>query len=251
MRRASSVRSVDLAETWQLFDQLAADVRCAVLEHDGRGGGSRPGQYALDIVADDIVVPRLVGAGFGVMSEESGTHHADREVCVVVDPVDGSTNASRGLPSWAISLCAVDEQGLWAATVADLSTSTTYRAARGLGASRDGAPIVVAASPQPDHAILAINGRPERWPNCAQFRALGSAALELCLVADGSLDGYINFDTDSHGPWDYLGALLILREAGGVAVDHRGRELVTIDHDARRTVIAASSHELLDAVQPR
>lgn len=248
MRRASSVRFVDLAETWLLFDHLAAEVRRAVLDSDAHAPGSRPGQYALDLVADDIVVSQLVAAGYGVMSEESGHHHPERDVCVVVDPVDGSTNASRGLPSWAISLCAVDTDGLWAATVVDLSRTTTYRAARGLGASRDGEPIAVAASRRLGDSILAINGRPDRWPESAQFRALGSAALELCLVADGSLDGYVNFDADSHGPWDYLGALLVLREAGGVAMDRQGRELVTIEHNARRCIVASSSTELLGAV---
>ena len=77
---------------------------------------------------------------------------------------------------------------------------------------------------------------------------LGAAAIELCLVADGSFDGYVNLDGDSHGPWDYLGALLVLREAGGVAADKRGRDLVSVDHSARRCIVAGSDEALITAM---
>ena len=64
-------------------------------------------------------------------------------------------------------------------------------------------------------------------------------------MAEGALDGYLNLDVDSHGAWDYLGGLLVLREAGGVATDVGGRELVTTEPTERRTIAAASSEALL------
>ena len=59
----------------------------------------RPGQYALDLVADDAILPLLLDAGVAVLSEESGhSGPTDAEVTVVLDPVDGSTNCSRDIP---------------------------------------------------------------------------------------------------------------------------------------------------------
>ena len=126
-------------------------------------------------------------------------------VCVALDPVDGSTNASRGIPFFATSLCAIDAEGSLAATVANLASGVTYRAVRGAGATRDGEAIVVGPRCDLADAIVGLNGHTAIHLGWRQFRALGSAALELCAVADGSLDAYANLDIDGHGPWDYLG----------------------------------------------
>jgi len=61
--------------------------------------GNRDGQYTIDVSADAIAVTMLTDAGLGVLSEESGLTDSDREFLVVVDPIDGSTNASAGLPT--------------------------------------------------------------------------------------------------------------------------------------------------------
>ncbi|MEY2404409.1 MAG: monophosphatase, partial [Acidimicrobiaceae bacterium] len=83
--------------------------------------GTIPGQYHSDIAADAAAVQLLVDRGLGVLSEETGRHHPERAITVVVDPVDGSTNASRGIPWYAISLCAVDGEGALAALVVNLA----------------------------------------------------------------------------------------------------------------------------------
>ena len=74
-----------------------------VLDHleDWGPAGTRAHQYRSDLVADEAAVRVLVDAGLGVVSEESGSHHPDRAIQVVLDPVDGSTNASRSLPWYA------------------------------------------------------------------------------------------------------------------------------------------------------
>lgn len=240
---------MDVAATLRLFDDVALAVRDRLLTSARSEPGDRVGQYRLDLDADAVVVPMLTAAGLGVLSEESGRHHPDRAICVVVDPVDGSTNASRGLPCWATSLCAVDADGPWVAAVVDHSRDVTYRAVRGGGATRSDhrgeTSIGVAAPVDVGDAIVACNGWADRRPPTAQYRALGAAAIEICLVADGSLDGYVNLDGDSHGPWDYLGALLVLQEAGGVAVDADGRDLVSLDHGDRRRLVAAGETALL------
>lgn len=79
-----------------------------------------------------------MSAGVGIVSEESGLHEPERDLVVVIDPVDGSTNCSRGIPWYACSLAAVDAEGVVAAMVTNLASGVTYRAVRGEGATRDG-----------------------------------------------------------------------------------------------------------------
>lgn len=232
--------------------------------HDRSGVGNRPGQYALDLVADGPAVRRFVDAGFSVFSEESGhtaaapnaeptleatARRARAALTVVLDPVDGSTNASRGLPWWATSICIVDAEGPWISMVRNQVLGATYHAVRGEGAFRDGTRIAQRNGPRTiDQAILGINGLAPTHLGWQQFRALGSAALEICAVADGQLDGFVDATVDTLAPWDYLGGALILAEAGGHCVDRAGRDLVTWGHTDRRTPVATATAELGDAL---
>lgn len=210
-----------------------------------RDVGDRAGQYRLDLVADDAVVPMLERAGVGVLSEESGLQYADRDVLVVIDPVDGSTNASRRIPWYATSLCALDGDGLLAAVVVNLANGVRYEAVRGGGARRDGEPIAPSSCRSLGVAVVGLSGMPARRLGWRQFRALGASALDLCAVADGTLDAFLDCSSNAHGPWDYLGALLVCREAGAVVQDAAGRELVVRGHADRRTPVAAATPELL------
>jgi len=212
----------------------------------------REGQYAADVVIDDVVVDMCQASGFGVLSEESGATDfewpiTDDQLLIVIDPLDGSTNASKGLPWYAISLCVVDRQGLRAALVAEQSGSETrYSAIRGKGANCDGVTIGVCANIDPTTAVIGVNGVPPHPHGWWQFRSMGAAALDLSLVAKGGLDGYVDFH--DHGVWDYLAAVLICREAGAVVGDVFGRELLVIDPTQRRSPVAASSQQLFDSL---
>lgn len=215
---------------------------------DWRPPGERAGQYALDLVADGPVCGLLVRQGFGVLSEESGRHHPERPITVVVDPVDGSTNASRRIPHYNTSLCAVDEDGPLAALVVNQATGERFSAVRGGGAHRDGHPMAPSATTELDQAIVAFNGLPDRHWGWAQYRAFGAAALDLCMVACGRVDAYVDATPSSHGPWDYLAGLLICTEAGATVTDAQGRDLVVLEHGARRTPVAAATAELHDVL---
>jgi myo-inositol-1(or 4)-monophosphatase len=94
--------------------------------------------------------------------------------------------------------------------------------------------------------IVAITGMPTRHLGWAQFRAFGAAALELCAVADGTIDAFVVGNHAALAPWDYLGAMLVCQEAGAVVSELEGRDLVTRDHGARRAVVAAATTGLLD-----
>jgi fructose-1,6-bisphosphatase/inositol monophosphatase family enzyme len=230
-----------------VLEEAAVAVRRALdgLDDWGLAGTAKTSQYLSDLAADDAAIAVLDAAGFGVMSEESGDHEVERPIVVVIDPVDGSTNAARGIPWFATSLCALDEDGPLAALVVNQASGVTFTAVRGGGAYRDGTPIHSSGAVDLGESIVGLSGFPARHLGWKQFRALGAAALDLCAVAAGVLDGYLDCSRDAHGPWDYLGGLLVCAEAGAVVVDAFGRELVVRGHDDRRTPVAAASPSLL------
>ncbi len=218
----------------------AREIGEVVGEHRGRGlSGQRPTQYHLDLAADEVAVRVLTGAGLRVVSEESGAS-GHGETTVVVDPIDGSTNCDRGVPFFATSLAAVRGGELVAGLVVNLATGTVFEAEAGSGATRDNEPIRVSGARDLAASIVSFSGTPSRHLGWAQVRAMGAASLEICLVADGSLDVYAVAQQSTLHPWDYLAGLLIVRESGGVAADYRGDELLITDALARRPVFAAS-----------
>jgi fructose-1,6-bisphosphatase/inositol monophosphatase family enzyme len=233
-----------------LFEDLVTELSARLAGVTDWGpSGLRDSQYNHDVVADEVIVPRLVAEGLGVLSEESGLTPAG-PVTVVVDPIDGSTNASRDLPWYATSLCAVDADGPLAAVVANLATGERFRAVRGQGAevsAGDGGWGGVAPSGRTaiGESIVAFSGLPKAHGGWAQFRVYGAAALDMCAVACGRFDAYVDLNR-AHGVWDYLGALLVCSEAGASVVDSGGEDLVVLDVDARRGPVAAASPELLD-----
>ena len=237
----------------ELFDDVGRAVASAVgamTADERQEPGGRPTQYALDLVADEAALRVLEKAPVAVVSEESGRGGTEAaEVVVVLDPVDGSSNCSRGNPYWSTSLAAVDGDGLLAAMVVSHTIGATYTAVRGGGSRLNDQRLGTPAVRPLDDAIVAA-----AWADRLQqrtwggLRILGSAALELCEVAAGSLDGWV----DAVGilaPWDYLGALLVCRETGVTVIEHQGRELVETSGDARRQLVASASPELLTALQ--
>jgi fructose-1,6-bisphosphatase/inositol monophosphatase family enzyme len=234
----------------ELFDEVTTAVRSVLDDLDDWGlADTKPGQHLSDLAADEAAVALLQTHGLPVLSEESGTHDhsaVSSDVVVVVDPLDGSTNAAHGIPWYATSLCAVDAHGPRVAAVTNLATGTAFTAVRGRGAWRDGRPIAPSGNEVLADAVVGLSGFPGRAFGWRQYRALGAAALDLCLVACGGLDAYFDCGVNAHGPWDYLGGLLVCTEAGAVVIDVEGRDLVALAHDDRRTPVAAATPALLD-----
>jgi fructose-1,6-bisphosphatase/inositol monophosphatase family enzyme len=213
---------------------------------DWRPSGGRPGQYAIDLVADDAALGVLEEAGLGVLSEESGGRRLDAELVAVIDPVDGSTNAARGIPWYATSVCVVDGNGPRVALVANQATGDRYHAVRGQGAWRGETRLEPSGCTEMRLAVVGLSGYPRRHFGWSQYRAFGAAALDLCSVAEGSLDAWASVGRAHLGPWDYLGGMLLCLEAGAAVADLDGEELVVLDHGARRAVAAAATPSLLE-----
>ena len=102
----------------------------------------------------------------------------------MVDPVDGSTNASRRLPWFATSLCAVDADGARAAVVVNQATGERFEAVRGGGARRDGVAIRPSPCAAVGEAIVGISGLLPGNLGWRQFRALVRLAPPLCITPE-------------------------------------------------------------------
>ena len=226
----------------EVLDEAVRAVRGAldVLEDWGPSGG-KPGQYRLDLAADGAALPVLHGAGLTVLSEESGmTGDGGSGLLAVIDPIDGSTNAFRGVPFYSTSICVLDDEGPRVGVVTNQATGLRYAAVRGDGAQKDGRAITPSGCEDLEAAIVGISGFPGTHPGWAQYRALGAASLECCAVADGVLDAYLVVGGSTLYSWDYLAGLLVCREVGAAESEREGRDLIVRDASSRRPIVAAT-----------
>lgn len=231
----------------------AADAVAAVLgtTTDWGASGIRDGQYAVDLEADQVCLDVLYSAGFRVLSEESGVTGppgSSTAPIVVVDPLDGSTNASRGVPWFATALCLVVDDDATVGVVVNHATGDRFEAVRGGGAMRDGVPIRTSGCIDLSSALLGASGLPTHHYGWAQFRALGASAPDICAVACGVTDAWCDMIDGGHGVWDYLASVVVVEEAGGVVAEVHGRDLCVLDHTARRSPVVAASPALLEAI---
>jgi myo-inositol-1(or 4)-monophosphatase len=216
----------------------------------------------VDRACEALIVGGLASRrpGDAVLAEEGGAR--EREGATwrwIVDPLDGTTNYAHGYPRFCVSIGLEREGEPHLGVVYDPLMDELYSAVRGAGAFRGGAPIRVSAESRLDRALLATGfAYQRREDNLGHFgafltvtRALrrdGSAALDLCYVACGRLDGYWELELR---PWDVAAGALIVEEAGGRTSDfsgkgpaRSGREVVASNglvHDAMLEVIGRSS----------
>lgn len=238
----------------EILDVLhrTADAVAGVLQAntDWSLSGVRATQYSVDLAADAAALAVLHGAGCAVLSEESQItgEWVPGGLMVVMDPLDGSTNASKRVPWYATALCVLDDQGMRASLVVNQASGRDrYWATRGGGAFHNGIRLQVNQMNSLRDSVVGISGLPSFRPGWGQFRALGAAALDICLVATGALDGWIDFN--SHGVWDYLASILVCQEAGVTVEEFQGRDLVVTQYAEKRTPLVASSRELLSELR--
>lgn len=186
---------------------------------------------AVDTASERLVRERLaeLRPGDAVLGEEEGTHGAARPsggVTWVVDPIDGTVNFLYGLPWFAVSVAAQIDGVSVAGAVVEPASRRRWTATRGRGAWLDGRPLRVSEPAGLDVALLATGFayRSERRSRQAEFtakllgrvrdlRRQGSAALDLCAVAAGWLDAYVEHGLNR---WDWAAGALVAAEAGAV-----------------------------------
>ena len=182
---------------------------------------------AVDLVTEaDLAVDRLLAAeldalhpGVPILSEE-GTWRPSEDGpsgdAFVLDPIDGTSNFAAGTHWWTIALARAQAGEIVEGWLYQPSRGTLWHARKGQGATRDGEPIRVATTP-PRLGLVSVSLSRQMLPLLLQssrfagIRALGSHALTLAMVADGSL---VLHAGGGH-PWDVAGGHLFVEEAGG------------------------------------
>lgn len=211
-------------------------------------GASSPVSDA-DIAVNDLIEARLRGArpDYGWLSEESVDDAArlHRERVWVVDPIDGTRAFLARQPDWSVSLALVAGGAPVLAAVYVPASDEFFFAARGEGATRNGAPIAVAPGAALDPAHIA-GPRPlvERLdlvhPGEALHPRIGSLALRLVRVGEGRLQAA--FAGGNSRDWDLAAADLIVHEAGGKMTTLAGEKLAYNGADVRHGHLVAAGH---------
>jgi myo-inositol-1(or 4)-monophosphatase len=194
---------------------------------------------AADRKAEEVLREELTTArpGYSFFGEEGGKHEGtDKTHTWVVDPLDGTSNFLHGIPHFAISIALEREDTVVAGLIYNPITDDLFTAERGKGAFLNDTRLRVAARRRLADAVIACGlphlGRGDlalgakeiaaMQPQVAGLRRFGSAALDLCWVAAGRLDGYWERNLS---PWDIAAGLIIVREAGGFVTDLDGKEM--------------------------
>lgn len=183
----------------------------------------------VDRACEDLIVRRIIEArpGDAILGEEGASRDGSSNVRWVIDPLDGTVNYVYRRGAFAVSLGIEVDGEPAVGVVHDPSLDETFTAVRGAGAHLNGEPIRVNEITDLAQALIGTGfgydpevrraqGRmlAQIIPHVRDIRRAGSAALDLCAVACGRLDGYFERGLQ---PWDSAAAALIVREAGGVA----------------------------------
>jgi myo-inositol-1(or 4)-monophosphatase len=171
--------------------------------------------------------------GHEVLGEEMGGPGGDAEHRWIVDPLDGTVNYAHGFPFYCVSIALEIRGRMEVGVVLDSAHGELFSAVRGGGAFLDGVPISVSAEAEPSRAMLATGFAYDRerllenaqvflrvLPKVRAVRRPGAAALDLCFVAAGRLDGFWELTLN---PWDVAAGVLIIEEAGGRVTGGDGR----------------------------
>ncbi len=266
----TSIKGAPLARAVRnLLENLALAVQEAVdgLQGDpgeilGRGADGNP-SARIDCVAEAAVLHALdkAGARLDVLSEEAGFVRRGGDALLVLDPIDGTANALRGVPAYSVSMAIGHgrlsdvEEGL----VRDLVTGHTFHALKGKGATLDRTPLRTRPF-RPEDALFTVYLGTHAAPDAAavagkarRVRNLGAASLDLCLVACGAADVYYMHSAlpDSKlRAVDIAAGTLIVREAGGRVFDLDGRDLdMDLRPEARTDLVAVGDPKAWEAIR--
>jgi len=228
----------------------------------GIGAGGDPIKQ-IDITAEDSIINTIKKheISFTLVSEESGVKEYGKtphKHYVTVDPIDGTTNLIRGIPFYATSIAVSTKPVLntvHSALVADLIHGTTYTAQKGGGAYRNNQKITPSTNTSIERAVVGMDLNTYKIQEIApqltgliqktkHIRHLGANALELCYVADGTTDAFIDIRRKLRTT-DMAAAWLIIKEAGANITTLEGKPLnVKLDPKQKVAFIATSNQKI-------
>jgi myo-inositol-1(or 4)-monophosphatase len=212
--------------------------------HDVRFKGTIDLVTEADQAAEDLIADRLrtLCPEHDLLCEEGSVGAAVGSAYRwVVDPLDGTTNFAHGLPTFAVSIALEDEGVPVVGVVYDPMRDELFVARKGAGATLNEAAIHVSAVDRLIASILVTGfsydfarraQQAEVWRDfltrVQAIRQTGSAALNLCYIAAGRLDGYWERGIS---PWDVAAGAVMVTEAGGTVTDMRGGEFRSEDRE--------------------
>jgi myo-inositol-1(or 4)-monophosphatase len=193
----------------------------------------------MDLASEKLIVNAILAArpDDGIIGEEGAERVSKSGYTWVIDPVDGTVNYFYGLPGWNISIAVKDKDGTVAGVVHAPTIDSTWHATRGGGAFLNAVPISSNEPIELNRALIATGFAYEvkdrinqldlvqqLLPKVRDIRRMGAAATDLCFVATGMVDGYIETGLKE---WDLAAGALIASEAGAIVTTHmwRGMEL--------------------------
>ena len=262
-----------------LAEGHAVEARAPVATNP-KGEATRGFDAEAERIALEVARERL--GAYCALSEEAGEVVCGRDArwTLVIDPCDGSNNFRRGIRSVGFAVAALpagaplDPDLVEYALCGDIFTGTVYSAARGQGATIDGLQCSASRLGALRHAMLGVNlgrerkGRalapvvsedddePVRYTSsqihrlldrAATIRRMGATVLDLCYVAQGAYDAYVDL-RDRLTPENFLAPALVLREAGALLTGPDGGQLGEVVFTQPYSVIACGTHALLDEI---
>ena len=242
--------------TWDIADRVEKTIKETYKDtfhsygdHICMGADGTPTQW-IDKYAEDIVLEMVADTKVNILSEERGYINKGGKHTLVLDPIDGTRNAVHNIPFYAISIAVGKKKigDVHYGLVRNIPTGDTYSAEKGKGACLNNEKIRVThdSSNQIISPVLGPSGTPKTYSLVHHYniRSMGSAALEMCLVASGSTLAYLN-GKELLRSIDIAAATLIVREAGGEVYNARGEKLdMPLTLKERTSILAVSSPAL-------
>jgi myo-inositol-1(or 4)-monophosphatase len=257
-------------QRWHDVCAEAADAACAALraldpdtwaDHVGIGADGTltvEADRAAEAALLDVLATHAPDAV--ICSEEAGVS-GDGDVVLIVDPVDGTNNAVRGIPYWGLGIAVVvageprhgfvrnvpARQDMFGSRGGDVGVSWSGRRARTSGCTRLSDAVLASQRPAEPDALRCVE---RLFVRSRMTRLLGAAVVDLAYVACGVLDGYVNVNTDPATGFgekvvDFAAGAVLIEAAGGVVTDATGAPLpFAPDLAARVPVVAAATPAL-------
>ncbi len=180
----------------------------------------------MDHESEKLIVSEILAArpDDSIIGEEGANRKGSSGYTWVIDPIDGTVNYLYGIPGWCISIAIKDEVGYLVGVVHVPSFAMTWSARRGAGATCNGKPLRCNEPVELNRALIATGfaydierRKPqakfiaELLPQIRDVRRMGACAVDICMVASGSVDAHFEAGVNE---WDYAAAGLIASEAG-------------------------------------
>jgi myo-inositol-1(or 4)-monophosphatase len=224
-----------------------------------RKGAPRDLVSEADLASQSYLLERIPRSD-DVLSEEGASRTTGAARTWVIDPLDGTINFLHGLPNWCVSIGVVERGALAAAAVCAPELRQVYTTAAGAGAFCNGERIRVSGTTDLADSILATGLAYRRNELAdhnldnittlgfatADLRRMGAAAIDLCYVASGRIDGFWELHLNA---WDLAAGILLVREAGGKVTDFRGSE--RLDDILHGGHVVASNGRIHDQIRSR